>query len=468
MLLARLRGTVTLSYSCHNLADDREMFPSSVVLSAFRILSGEREGDHAALNRWLAPAESFAPEKAEKALTESEWWLWRTTGSEDVVDPQTLLSDRYPHLGRGFQLAAERRSDRFTVFDGWIPSPGPGLDLTTAAGPPVSASRLETLGDCPLRYFFRYVLEIQPPDELMTDPDKWLDPLARGSLLHEVFERFFKDLIKRNALPDAARDESLLKRTLQTASIAIEKRSRPQAKPSSGGKSRSFAGPHASSSAKKTSTAGKPAIDRLFMEVSIGMKPEGPPTVLDTDEPVRANLPSGRSLRIRGRIDRIDKVAGNKANAFAIWDYKTGGTWKYTQEPRPFWAGRVVQHALYTMVMNNRLQALPDEFPGARIEQFGYFFPSETGRRRKDRIHAQAARARRRGALEKLATIASSGAFLATNQHDKDCNFCDYIGICGDVVRVAAASDRKLKSQANLILTPYAELRADAKTREEA
>ena len=26
-LLARLRGTVTLSYSCYNLADDREMFP---------------------------------------------------------------------------------------------------------------------------------------------------------------------------------------------------------------------------------------------------------------------------------------------------------------------------------------------------------------------------------------------------------------------------------------------------------
>ena len=49
-LLARLRGTVTLSYSCHNLADDREMFPSSIVLSAFRILSGQRDGDHAALN----------------------------------------------------------------------------------------------------------------------------------------------------------------------------------------------------------------------------------------------------------------------------------------------------------------------------------------------------------------------------------------------------------------------------------
>ena len=107
-LLARLRGTVTLSYSCYSLADDREMFPSSIVLSAFRILSGQRDGDHAALNRWLGPAESFAPEAADKALTEAEWWLWRATGSEDVVDPEIVVGSRYPHLGRGYALARER------------------------------------------------------------------------------------------------------------------------------------------------------------------------------------------------------------------------------------------------------------------------------------------------------------------------------------------------------------------------
>ena len=66
-LLARLRGTVTLSYSCQDLTDDRETFPSSIVLAAFRILSGQREADQADLNRWLPPAESFAPNHAELA-----------------------------------------------------------------------------------------------------------------------------------------------------------------------------------------------------------------------------------------------------------------------------------------------------------------------------------------------------------------------------------------------------------------
>ena len=56
LLFARLRGNVTLSYSCHNLANDREMFPSSVLLSAFRILSGQHEGRPGCLESLAAAA----------------------------------------------------------------------------------------------------------------------------------------------------------------------------------------------------------------------------------------------------------------------------------------------------------------------------------------------------------------------------------------------------------------------------
>ena len=48
-LQSRLRGTVTLGFSCLNLQEDREMFPSPVVLSAYRILvqqPGRRSGRH--------------------------------------------------------------------------------------------------------------------------------------------------------------------------------------------------------------------------------------------------------------------------------------------------------------------------------------------------------------------------------------------------------------------------------------
>ena len=128
------------------------------------------------------------------------------SGTEVVVESPKLVAHQYPHLGRGFTLAHERESARFTIYDGWVPEPGAEIDPTAPAGPAVSASQLETLGQCPLRYFFRYVLRIGTPDELTLDPDIWLDPLARGSLLHEVFELFISELIERRETPDFARD----------------------------------------------------------------------------------------------------------------------------------------------------------------------------------------------------------------------------------------------------------------------
>jgi RecB family exonuclease len=459
-LFARLRGTVTLSYSCFNLMDDREMFPSSIVLSAFRILSGQRDGDQAALNQWLGPAASFAPNQVEKALTESEWWLWRMSEKAEVVDPLNLVAARYPHLGRGYELARMRRADEFTVFDGWIPRPGPELDLTSSAGPTVSASRLETLGQCPLKYFFRYVLDLEPPEELAIDPSVWLDPLARGSLLHEVFEHFLKELIKRGAIPDALRDEPRLmailderishyRNEIPPPSEAVFRREQARLRRTA----RIFL---REESEYCRETGNRP----LYLEVAVGLEGGESGSELDTEEPVPVKLPDGSSLRVRGRIDRVDRVAGPAPNVFAVWDYKTGGTWKYTQEPRPFWAGRVVQHALYLFVMNARLAAITKEFPGARVERFGYFFPSEKASGERIEFTAEELEGGKE-VLTRLAKIAANGAFLATTQADKDCGFCDYRGICGDVEAVAAASARKLREPTNTILAPYAELRTN-------
>ncbi len=459
-LLARLRGTVTLSYACHNLVDDREMFPSSAVVSAFRILSGQHEGDQAALNRWLARPESFAPDSPEKALTESEWWLWRMSGPEEVVEPRELVASRYPHLGRGFTLARERESDRFTVYDGWIPEPEDELNPTAAVGPVVSASRLETLGQCPLKYFFRYVLQIEPPEELTIHPDVWLDPLARGSLVHEVFELFLKEIVERGDIPIAARDQDRLSAILD----ARVQHYRSEIPPPNEAVFRRELG-----DVRRTAqiflrgeeeyckqTGNRP----LFLEVSIGLETDGAGTRLDSQEPVEVRLPDGSTLRARARIDRVDQVGGAEPNVFAMWDYKTGGTWKYTQNPRPFWQGRVVQHALYLLVMNARLKAMGKDFLGARVDGFGFFFPSENGG--GERIQFTPVELEKGAAvLGRLARIAANGAFLATTEHDKDCSFCDFRAICGNVRAVASASERKLTTPSNAILEPYRELRHD-------
>ena len=136
----------------------------------------------------------------------------------------------------------------------------------------------------------------------------------------------------------------------------------------------------------------------LYLEASIGLKTGGPGTRLDSEEPVEIELPGGKSLLARGRIDRVDQVAGPQAKDFAIWDYKTGGTWKYQQNPRPFWQGRVIQHALYVSLVSARLRELGGDFAGARVGRFGFFFPSGKALRRADRVHAGTARSRGRNA----------------------------------------------------------------------
>ena len=379
-LLARLRGNVTLSYSCHNLADDREMFPSSVILSAFRILSGQHDGRPGRLESLAAATGVVCARFAEKALTESEWWLWRMSGTEEVVEPRDLVARCYPHLGRGFTLAHERESDRFTIYDGWIPEPGAEIDPTAPDGPLVSASQLETLGQCPFKYFFRYVLKIGAPEELTLDPDVWLDPLARGSLLHEVFELFVKELIERGDTPDFARDEQRLLEILDERIEHYRARDPPaQRSRVSAGGSAAPANGCGSSCAERKNIAAQRATGRGSSKLRSDWRANGPKRLLIPQHPVEIRLPDGRSLRARGRIDRIDQVDGADANVFAIWDYKTGGTWKYAQDPRPFWEGRVVQHVLSILVMNARLKAIAEQVPGAKIDRFGFFFPSEKG-----------------------------------------------------------------------------------------
>jgi RecB family exonuclease len=462
-LFARLRGKVTLSYSCFNLTDDREMFPGSIVLNAYRILSGERNGDHGALGKWVGPAASFAPSEPAKVLNESEWWLWRLSGADQVTEPMRLIGERYAHLARGFELARQRESNEFTIFDGLIPEPGDDLDFRAALGPTVSASKLETLGACPLRYFFRYVLELEPPEELEIDPEAWLDPLSHGSLLHEVFERFLKERRERSAPLDVATDGTRLMALLDDLINKFKAKLPP---PSEAVflrevlRLRRTAQIFLSEEVEyQLETRNQP----LFFEVSVGLDASGSGTALDSRDPVLVSLPDGGSIRVRGRIDRVDRVAGPNPNEFLIWDYKTGSTWKYTQEPRPFWNGRVVQHALYLGAMKALLEARAKDYPGARADRFGYFFPSEKAG--GERIEFTKEELKEGGdILARLAKIAASGAFVATNDWEKDCRHCDYQSICGDVVTLSAATDRKLRREPpDAILTPFAELRGHGK-----
>ena len=179
-LLGRLRGRLTLSFSSRSLDDDRETFAGQVVLSAWRRVSGERDGDHAALMKRLDPAISFAPRDAARCLDSGEWWLHQAAREPRVENLPELAETAFDHLARGSAASAARASDAFTVYDGRVDDPGDELDPCNSQGPAMSAtSGLQAIGICPLAYFYARVLKIEPV---------YFPVLRAGVCIHEVYD----------------------------------------------------------------------------------------------------------------------------------------------------------------------------------------------------------------------------------------------------------------------------------------
>jgi len=453
LLLARLRGKVTLGFSCLDLQDDREMFAGPAVLGAYRILSGNREGDQAGMMQWLGQPASFAPDRADRCLEEADWWLWRMCCSNRATNAMEIVEARFPHLGRGFTAVRAREAAEFTVYDGLLPAPPRELDPTSPSGPVVSASRLETIGQCPLRYFFKYVLGIKLPGELEVDRRTWLAPGLFGDLLHDVFYEFMSGLIAEARLPNYTRDIGQLLRILDER---VQRYARLHPPPTQFALHRQI---KMLGQAARIFLVEEEELCRysrpVFLEAAIATKSDFPPSPLSSDRPVPLKLPGGGSINAQARIDRIDLTGSDSDPVYTIWDYKSGSTWKY-ERPDPFWQGRVIQHALYLEVAAAILKRKVSQ--KAEVSHSGFFFPGRAARgvrirRWREQMSAAAK------IIENLCKIAATGCFLATNNYEEDCTFCNYLMICGDVKDVAASAKRKLESARNAILDPLRELR---------
>lgn len=443
-LLARLRGQVSLSFCSRSLADDRERFPSSVLLEVFRQIANQPNGDQQALLDWLPAPICFAPADEQACLDASEWWYWRVTGAQTVPDAPKLVQECYPHLARGARARLERQSDRFTPFDGLVPLAGQHLDPTRQEQI-VSASQLELVGRCPRAYLFKYGLGLEPPRDVGADPERWLDALAMGSFLHELLERFMAERIQEGRAPTFDRDwprlAELFSRQLRSYQNLFPA-------PSASVLARQVAELRQTAETflrEEEAYAQEQSAIPVWIETSLGMARGECGSELDCEQPIPLDLPGvDRRVRLRGRIDRIDRlgaVSGQPAVAtYAIWDYKSGSSWKYKQDD-PFWQGRVVQPYLYVTMVQHRLRHVKGL--GGEVDRFGFFFPGVKAA--GERIAWSAAElSQGLATVDALCRTIAQGAFLATNNHVADCAFCDFRPICDDVAEVSASSRIKL------------------------
>jgi hypothetical protein len=222
-------------------------------------------------------------------------------------------SDTVTRLGAS--VISARRSHAFTRFDGnltgqLIPSP---VDRIT------SPTRLERWADCPHRHLVEDLLRAGPVEN--PEDNLMITALDKGSLVHTVLERFLLEVLDRpvssRPRPGQAWTSDDRRLLLQIGGAICDQY---EARGLVGrrifwtrDRRRILADLEAAlayDSEHRTAHGTTP----LFAELGFGF-------IADSIDAVEVALPDGRTLRVRGRIDRVDVAADGTIH---VVDYKTG------------------------------------------------------------------------------------------------------------------------------------------------
>jgi hypothetical protein len=436
--LASAEGSATFSYSCRDTREFRESYASWLMLQAFRLHRGDEALSYREMKAALGEPKSALPRDRKTALSSNGWWLRSIVGSGD--EGIKIVGSAFAGIADGRVAEGQRQSSDFTDFDGYVPDAGPALD-PCAVATAYSVTELEQAAECPFRFFLKRGLGIRPVDDRDRDKDVWLDPLTRGSELHELYAallRRTRDASRRPNKQDGVwlielAQERLRKLSLEMPAATTEIFER---------ESRDFLADLElfldAESGSSTSTA-------IALEVSFGRPLRDGSEQLARSESVEVDLGKGIKLRIAGRIDRIDKIG---TDSFEVLDYKTGGYWRDGWRGT-FSGGRRLQHALYGLAAVELLKSL---HTNPKVVAGVYYFPTHKGRQERVTIPAPA-RTAIAAVLGDLRDLIIKGQFLHTSD-ENNCRFCGYVAACGGAVYQQAAKklhDPKLDAYRRLL-----------------
>jgi RecB family exonuclease len=309
---------------------------------------------------------------------------------------------------RAISLLRARRGDRFTEWDGNLSSLGDAswLDLQRA----VSPTSLENYAACGFRYFCRSLLRLNVIDE--PEEREMMDPAARGSLIHSVLDRFFKEASEQGrpavAEPWTPNDRRRL------LDIADEEMEAAKARGQTG----------LDLYRRHEARTIRTDLDQFLVEDEL-FRMETGAIPAKFEEAIPDSVVAG--VRLRGRVDRVDITPDAKA-AWVI-DYKTGSARDFKDaKDDPLLGGRKLQLPVY-------LAAVP-EIPKARAI---YWFITRKGEFRRDVVYEATPEneSRFRRTLEAIVHGIRAGAFPAVSGEENEfwgafdnCSYCDFGRIC--------------------------------------
>lgn len=203
---------------------------------------------------------------------------------------------------------------RLSRFDGVLTDPNAiqaVVESRLAASPAWGATSLETLVGCPFAFLVTGVLGLSPPRETEDD----YDALERGSLVHEFLEVVYSILLEEQLLPLTPAHLGRAFHILE--SVIRRERDNIAGLP------------------RKARILRQATLDLLHRELSVHLVREsheplttrGTPSAFEVrfspskETPCAYPISGGRSVPLRGKIDRIDSFPDE---SLEIIDYKTG------------------------------------------------------------------------------------------------------------------------------------------------
>ena len=242
-------------------------------------------------------------------------------------------------LAAGLALAEARRSGAFTRFDGNLA--GLALPDLTDGAAVASPTRLGAWASCPHAYLLEHLLHV----EVVEDPERVLEmtPLDRGSLVHEVLDRFLAQAIAAG-VPD---DGWSHQHRIRMRAIAEETCDDYERRGLTGrrlfwqrDRARILADLDRfldEDEAFRRRHQARPVATELAF--GLGRSVHGP---------VSLPLPDGRAVLFRGSADRVDANAGGE---LIVTDYKTGSASSYRDlvHNDPHAGGTQLQLAVYAL-----------------------------------------------------------------------------------------------------------------------
>ncbi len=437
------RSRLFVSHPRIDLMQGRGRVPSLFALELLRAVKGafpelsqlDRESGVESAFRlgWPAPLDPMAAiDPSEFDLARLGTLLYGT--SNDLRGRGRFLLQVNPWLARSVRARYKRWQQAWSDDDGIVAPREPEVkeilssQLLTERS--FSPTALQNFSRCPYRFFLYAILKLQPRGRW--EPVEQMNPLVRGSLIHETQFRLFERLEAEGLLPT---DQAPVERLLDLLDEVLNE----------------TVGSYESELMPALPAIWQTQVEEVRVdlrtwvremaadegwlpvrwELSFGLPKEpGRDPRSQTEEVV---LKGG--FRVRGAVDLVEQR--RDTGALRVTDHKTGRS--PVPEPRVVGGGESLQPLLYAI-------ALEQLFPGTEISSGLYYCTQRGGFRRLDFPLNANGRQAVSAVLELINRSIDTG-FLPAAPREDACRNCEYHSICGpyEELRVARKDRRALR-----------------------